>query len=461
MGSKHPCKPLKTSSPASSAPYDMELRSYQRKWINDVARALASHRAVLGVLPTGAGKTVCFSHIAQAWPGKVLVVVHRRELLAQSWHTLLKLGIRADIIAPGAVALDIGFHAPGARIAVGSVQSIGADDIARFGLIIVDEAHHTTAEQWSTLIQRAPESKILGVTATPCRTDDKGLGDIYQAMVLGPTVADLILQGHLCPIQYRVPQQILEPGQMVGQAIEWYRLYGRNLPGVYFARSVADAITTARIFTNAGIPAAALFGAMPSEEREQVSKDIRSGALRFVMSNNLISEGYDCPDLGCAILGRRTESQSLHLQQLGRIMRQSPGKSEAVALDLVGNCLRLGIAEEHREWSLRAGVIRRPPTPDEEGKAYHVCAACNAYYMQAKACPRCGWIKPQKARKMILVAGELVPYSAETAEAQRQERKREEWGATTLADWRAIAIKRGYNVGWAYHRYRQRQKRKG
>lgn len=439
----------------------MGLRDYQRRWINDVARALASHNAVLGVLPTGAGKTVCFSHIAQAWSGRVLVVVHRRELLAQAWNSLLRLGIRADIIAPDAVALSIGWHAPGARIAVGSVQSLGGADLSSYRLVVVDEAHHTMAEQWYALMRSIPGAKVLGVTATPCRMDDKGLGDFFNAMVLGPTVSDLILQGHLCPIDYRVPSEILESGRVIDKAIEWYNHLGRGMQGVFFARSVDDAISTAQAFCDAGIPSAALYGAMPAEERERVVRDLADGRIRIVTSNNLISEGFDCPNLGVAMLGRRTESQSLHLQQLGRIMRTSTGKSEGVCIDLVGNCLRLGIAEELREWSLRAGVIRRPPTPDADGKAYHVCGACNAYYMHAPACPRCGWTRPKKKRKMILVAGELVPYSAETAEAQRKERKEEERSCQTLADWRAIAIKRGYNIGWAYHRYRQRLKRRG
>jgi superfamily II DNA or RNA helicase len=438
----------------------IELRDYQKDWISRVCQSLANHRAVLGVLPTGAGKTVCFSHIAQAWPGRVLVVVHRQELLGQAWRALYSLGIVADMIAPEAVSSGIGWRVPGARIAVGSAQSLDMDALSQYSLIIIDEAHHTIAEQWSAVCRAAPDAKILGVTATPCRADDRGLGEIYHAIVLGPSVSDLMRLGHLCTAAYWVPPEILESGHMVDRAIEMYRKHGMGMQGVYFARSVEDAIQSAAAFSAAGIPARALYGAMPANERSEVVAELAAGRLRFVMSKDLISEGFDCPNLGVAILARRTESQGLHMQQIGRVLRPSAGKVEAVVIDLVGNCLRLGIAEEEREWSL-SGVKRRPPNPDDMGLSYRKCKRCGCYHMSAPACPRCGLVYPVKKQRMIMLGGELVPYSPESAELQRKERKKEEQSCRVLADWIDLGRKRGHAPGWAHVRYNIRKKRWG
>ena len=170
----------------------MQLRYYQQRAIADTRAAIAAgSRTPILVLPTGGGKTIIFSAIAQSAAAKgnrVLILVHRRELIHQTSSKLAWVGLDHGIIAAGVRPTD-------APVQVASVQTL-ARRLHRTnwqpGLIIIDEAHHATAGQWSRILEHWPSTYRLGVTATPCRLDGRGLGAAFDAMVLGPSVACLL-----------------------------------------------------------------------------------------------------------------------------------------------------------------------------------------------------------------------------------------------------------------------------
>nr|WP_304488821.1 DEAD/DEAH box helicase family protein [Asaia astilbis] len=165
------------------------------------------HRAVLMVAPTGAGKTVMFSHMADTFRSRgkrVLIVAHRKELIKQASSKLRAAGIQHGIIAPWAEQVP-------ELVQVGSVQTLRGrlGRLPRFDLIVIDEAHHSVAGDWARLIASQPQSLICGVTASPQRMDGKALGvsegGVFETMVLGPTIAELIDLGFLTPSKVFAP----------------------------------------------------------------------------------------------------------------------------------------------------------------------------------------------------------------------------------------------------------------
>jgi DNA repair protein RadD len=440
------------------------LRPYQHQAVEQIRQAYRQgHRAVLFVLPTGGGKTVVFSHIAEqaaARGNRICVLVHRQELLRQASASLSALGVRHGLIAANR-SMDLS-----APVQVASVQTLArrlrhipAD---LFQLLVIDEAHHSNAGTWAKVLQHFGSARVLGVTATPCRSDGRGLGEHYQALVMGPTPAELTEQGFLAAARVLAPPgpsmmslrkrmgdydlaqagQILQAGQALGDTLSHYRRYLDGQTAIAFCCSVAHAEAVAELFNRHGVAAASIDGTMDSSTREQLLGDLGAGRLKVLTSCQLIGEGVDVPSVAGAILLRPTQSVSLHLQMIGRCLRPQPGKT-AVILDHVGNVLRLGHHLEEREWSLD-GVARRDR---EKSPSVKICPKCFAALPSAKPiCLDCGHEFVAERRELVHVDGELE-------EITTVSRKREQARATTLQDLIQVGQRRNMKnpVGWARH----------
>jgi superfamily II DNA or RNA helicase len=403
----------------------MNLRPYQAELITDIRlQYQLGHRKVLAVLPTGAGKTVCFSHIAQAAAKKgnrVLIAVHRQELLDQACRAL---PMPHGVIAANR-AMDLS-----AAVQVASVQTLARrlHKLPRdfFQLVIIDEAHHSNAGTWAKVLEHFHQAHLLGVTATPIRLDGRGLGEHYQAMVEGPSAAWLTDNGYLAPARVLAPpgfdttglrkrmgdfdtkEAEHRIGTIMGDCLSHYRKHLDGQTAIAFCCSVAHAEAVARLFMGAGIPAASIDGSMTSEQRRDLLQALGTGRIRILTSCALIGEGVDVPSVGGCILLRPTASTSLHLQMIGRCLRPSPGKAAAVVLDHVGNTLRLGHHLEPREWTLE-GLAKRDR---DKAPSVKVCPQCfAAMASQAKQCGECGHTFAAEVRELQQVEGELVSYS--------------------------------------------------
>jgi len=421
-------------------------------------------RTVLAVLPTGGGKTVCFSYIAQAAARKgnrVCILVHRAELLDQASKALTGMGVKHGRIAAGR-SMDLS-HA----VQVASVQTVARrlHLLPRdfFQLLVVDEAHHTNSNTWSTVLQHFHKAHVLGVTATPVRGDGCGLGDHYQAMVLGPSAAWLTDNGYLANARVLAPPGFDATGlrkrmgdfdtkqaeqrviTLVGDAVSHYKKHLSGQTAIAFCCSVAHAEAVARLFMSQGIAAASIDGTMSNDCRRDLLQALGTGRIKVLTSCALIGEGVDVPSVGGCILLRPTSSVGLHLQMIGRCLRPS-GDKTAVVLDHVGNCVRLGHHLEEREWTLD-GANKRDR---EQAPSVKVCPVCfAAMASQVRQCTDCGHVfAPQETRELQVVEGELQ-------ELQRQQR-REQGSAQSLEDLRQLAQQRGYKRGWAERVYQAR-----
>ena len=469
----------------------MKLRDYQQAAVDRLRASFGSgRRAPLLVLPTGGGKTFVFCYIAAnaAQRGnRTLILVHRQELLRQTSDSLKALGVRHGLIAPGAPPRF------GELVQVASVQTIVRrfDQFERAGwspeLIVPDEAHHATAGTWRTVINRWQAARILGVTATPCRMDGRGLEDVFDDLVEGPQIAELIDEGHLAPPTVYAPPVVadlsgvrmragdyaknelaerVDRPTVTGDAVEHYGRICPGTPAIAFCVSVAHAEHVAEQFRLAGWRAASLDGSMSDVERKARIADLGEGRLHVLTSCDIISEGTDIPVVGAAILLRPTKSLGLYLQQVGRALRLYPGKTEAVILDHVGNVSTHGLPDEPREWTLEGRAKGQRQKSDDGPPPPVTCGGCFRQIRRPAppACPSCGHkiAGPDRMQGLQQQAGELKKITAEDRKAIAAHRKQDQAMAGTMQELVALGHRRGYKnpQGWAWRVFSKRKSNK-
>ena len=455
------------------------LRPYQQQAVAEIRGSYqAGCRRALFVLPTGGGKTVVFTHIAEraAMRGsRICILVHRQELVDQSSRSLHAIGCNHGVIAAG-YRQDLSH-----TVQVASVQTLARRlhqiPAGFFQLLIVDEAHHAVAGTWAKVLEHHQGGHVLGVTATPERLDGRGLGDQFETLIEGPDAGWLTEQGFLVPARVFAPpgidlsavrrfdtakgrhdsDEILRQGQAMGDAVSHYRRTiepEHNGTAIAFCCSVAHADALAEAFRSQGIAAARLDGAMDRGERRRMINDLGAGVLKVITSCDIISEGTDIPSVTGAILLRPTDSLGLHLQQVGRVLRPAPGKRWAIVNDHVGNSLRHGLPTDQREWSLE-GRQKGKRRAASEALPVKVCDSCFSTLPSAEpVCPICGFVFPPPARReLVTVDGTLQELTARDAARQR---RNVVGRARTREELEVIRLERGYSRGWTDHILRAR-----
>lgn len=391
----------------------------------------------------------------------------------QSSRSLTSMGVAHGLIAPG-------HNQTNHKVQIASVQTLGRRLLKRhynFDLIIVDEAHHAAAGTWGKIIAAMPNARLLGVTATPVRTDGQGLSTAFDDMVIGPSMSELIDMGFLVkPVVYAPPTQMsldgvrkrggdydqrqvaerMDKPTITGSAVDHYRKLCAGKPAVAFCASVEHARHVAEQFRAAGFKAQSVDGQMLDTERKAAIDGLGNGDLHVVTSCDIISEGTDIPVVAAAILLRPTQSTGLYIQQVGRALRPAPGKDRAIILDHVGNVLRHGMPQEDRDWSLD-GIERHKKAANDNEPTVKQCSKCYAVFTPAPACPQCGHVEEVKARKIEVTDGTLSEITEAQAAALKLERKREIGQARTLEALEEVAKRRGYKPGWARFILKSRQ----
>lgn len=462
----------------------LELYDYQQQAVQQLRQAYAAGKqAPLLVLPTAAGKTICFTYMTQQASLKglrVLLLAHRKELVGQISGALKLWGAAHGIISPTHAATN---HPVQVAMVQTLARRIKLDRNGRFkfDLVIIDEAHHATKDStWGAVLSHNAGAKLLGVSATPCRLDGKGLGmhaqGFFDEIIVGPSVADLIERGRLTrPVVYAPEQSVdlsgvkvrggdyvsgqlaaaVDKSAITGDAVKHYQRYCDRQPAIAFTVTVEHAGHVVEQFKTAGYQAAVLTGSTPDKERAQMIKDLGSGKLQILASCNVVSEGTDIPTVAAAILLRPTASYALAMQQIGRALRSSPGKDKAIILDHAGNTLKHGLPTDAVEWSL-SGIAKR-------GKNALVkrCSDCGALIaIRFKACPECayefaGAVESDRDGLPVHQDGELVEMTPERLRELRKKRFKEEKQAQSVEQLAEIGKARGYQYPrqWANKRF--------
>lgn len=405
------------------------LRYYQSNNMEEIRDAYAAgKKRVCLVSPTGSGKSIVLSAISAGVfkKGKrVYIAAPRDELITQLSESLKKFGISHGTLRGGQIGV------PAANIIVASVYTLAkrAKKMKQPDLLVLDEGHHTVFGEgvyWNC-IAAFPKALVLCCTATPCRLDMRGLGDVYDDMVLGPSVAELTALGFLVPVEVYAPpraidlrgvrsrmgdyaigdlEKTMDKPSITGDAVDHYRRLADGLKGVAFCCSVKHAEDVAAEFNAAGYPAASVDGRMDVFDRHKVITDFRNGKIKILASCQLVSEGFDLPDIEVGIMLRPTQSLSLMIQQVGRIIRPMPGKSKAIMLDHAGLVSQHGFIDEPRNWALTF-----TETKQQRGIAVPrvvTCPKCFAMHRPSPVCPRCKHIYETAGRVVEQVDGELV-----------------------------------------------------
>ncbi len=342
------------------------LRPYQREAVEAVLGARrAGVRRMLVCLPTGAGKTVVFAHLARLAKRTVLVIAHREELLSQARSKLQSaLGDGAVVAIEQGARRAVGE----ARVVVCSIRSLRSERLARVlagrdvGLVIYDECHHAAAEDNLRVLRELgcfePDwtGTLVGFTATTSRGDGKGLDAVFERIVYARTLPEMIADGYLVPLRgYRVATSadltrlttsgndfredelaeavdIEERNALVARTIQEL---ARDRRTIAFCVTVAHALHLRRSLRALGVRAGTVHGEMPSDERARVLKAFADGEVQVLTNVAVLTEGFDDPGVSCVAMARPTRSEGMYAQCVGRGTRLSPGKKDCLVLDFV------------------------------------------------------------------------------------------------------------------------------
>lgn len=467
----------------------MILRSYQ---VDVADRAHADFesgaRSVCAQLPTGAGKTPIIADISKRCEEsgtRVGIVVHRDNLMKQTCEKLDQFGVRYSIVAPGRTHF-------GDAISVCSAMTL-VRRLARheFDLLIEDECHHGVSPTWRKISDAWPECRVLGFTATPQRLDGRGLGEVFEKLVLGPSIRNLMEEGYLTTADaygaehlanladvrttagdYNIKdlEEALDRSEIVGDAVSHYTHLCPGSPAIAFCTTIEHSKHVAAAFETAGYRSTCVHSKMPISEIRSAIAGLSDGRVQVLTSCDLISEGLDVPGATVAILLRATKSLIVFLQQCGRVLRPvyagrmpldtkeqrlaaiaASWKPRALVLDHCGNSFRHNLVDHPREWSLDA---RKKKPSSVIG--VRSCPQCFAYCaVGRRACQKCGFVFTvvAAAREIAQVDGKLTKLDA--AMMSRLRRK-EEGLCRTFDDLRALGERRGYKPQWAYKRAMER-----
>lgn len=315
-------------------------------------------------LPTGAGKTVIFSHLARLARRQVLVLAHREELLEQAREKVERaMGGRVVAIEQGSRRAEAD-----AKVLVCSIRSLREERLARViagrdvGLIIYDECHHAAAEDNVRVLRQlgvfdeAWDGTLLGFTATTQRGDGKGLNDVFERIVYERSLPAMIEDGYLAPLRgFRVSTaadlgdlstggadfrddelaeavDIEERNALVARSIQEL---ARDRRTIAFCVTVDHARNLSRSLNHLGVPAGIVHGAMPGDARRKVLRDFREGRIQALTNVGVLTEGFDDPGVSCIAMARPTRSEGFYAQCVGRGTRLYPEKRDCLIIDFV------------------------------------------------------------------------------------------------------------------------------
>lgn len=457
------------------------LRPYQADMIARFEAELAAGRErVLLVAATASGKTVVAGEIIKAAVrrgSRVLFLAHRRELIKQASRKLHAVNIDHGIVQAGFPAR------PNEPVQVASVQTLHARAVrtnkmkmSPADLVVVDEAHHVRARSYRKILEPYRRAVVLGLTATPCRGDGRGLGNVFQVLMEGLPVAELIRQKFLVPAKVYAPVRPdlsgihvqrgdyvegelahrMNTAKLVGDIIEhWHRLSERRRT-VVFAVNVSHSVHLRDEFRRSGVLAEHIDGSTPVDERDAILANLASGKIEIVTNCQVLTEGWDSPEVSCIVLARPTKSLGLYLQMTGRVLRPAPGKADALVLDHAGAVFQHGFVDDPITWTLHEDQRAENKAHSARGQykapALTTCPECRAVRLEGQSCPICHWRPVTRPQHVDIADGQLGAVDRNRSVAKPSDDESLNFYRQLLY----IARERGYKDGWAWHKAKEK-----
>lgn len=358
----------------------VKLRPYQIKGIRDIFDAwnplTKNLMNVLFQMPTGTGKTTVFSEIvrrARLKDKKVLIVVHRKELVEQIVERLFSFDVEAGIIS-GIIRPDME-----KEVQVATIQTLSKREYPVADIVIIDECHHAKASTYKKLWEIYPDARFLGVTATPVRMNGEGFSDLFDILVDSGQLSSFVEQGYLVKVKHFVgvtPDlssisikmndyaqdelgDLMQEKELMADLVESYHKKAHGKKMIVFVVNIEHSRQIVEEYCRDGVSAEHIDANTPKKEREQILKRFRNGEIMVLSNVDIVSEGFDVPDCDAVQLARPTKSLALYLQQVGRCIRPSPGKEEGLVLDNAGLWLEHGFCQQDRIWTLEGKKKRK------------------------------------------------------------------------------------------------------
>lgn len=365
------------------------LHPYQQKAKSDIFKAWDEVNHVMLQMPTGTGKTYLFSsiiHDINEWsmkthtPNKMLVIAHRKELIDQIDKSLDTFHVAHSVLAGPKEQRNLSNP-----VIVSSIQTIthkaNAGDVerlrSRIHFVIIDEAHHSMADSYRKLWKMFPDARFLGVTATPWRMNHSGFCRIFDRLILTQSVRNFIAQGYLSSynyyslkpnsrIQYAIDHihkfdkwgdydehaliDTMDIGHIRAQLVDSYKKLAWGKKGIIYSINKQHSYNICRDFRKLGVRIVDIDDQTKDSLRKQYVNDFKEGKIDIIVNVNIFSEGFDCPDIEFIQLARPTRSLTMYLQQVGRGLRTTEGKTKCIILDNVGMYSRFGLPDANRHW---------------------------------------------------------------------------------------------------------------
>lgn len=396
---------------------ETKLHPYQQKAKSDIFKAWDEVHHVMLQMPTGTGKTYLFSsiiHDINDWsmkthtPNKMLVIAHRKELIDQIDKSLGVFHVAHSVLTGPKEQRNLSNP-----VIVSSIQTIthkaNEGDVerlrSRIHFVIIDEAHHAMANTYRKLWKMFPDARFLGVTATPWRMNHSGFRRIFDKLILTQSVKKFISQGYLAPYNYyslkpnsKVQGTInnihkfdrwgdydehalvdtMDLGHIRAQLVKSYQMHAWKKKGIIYSINKQHSANICNDYRRLGVRIVDIDDSTPSSLRQQYVDDFKKGEIDIIVNVNIFSEGFDCPDIEFIQLARPTRSLTMYLQQVGRGLRTTEGKSKCIILDNVGMYSRFGLPDANRHWMAHF----RGQEVDESPKRKNGLGFGDTYYVE-------------------------------------------------------------------------------
>lgn len=436
----------------------MDLRPYQIDGIERLRTNIRNGvRRQVFQLATGGGKTKVAAEMTKAamLKGKrVCFLCDRIELIDQASERFDKEGVEHGVIQ--------GNHwrwRPHHRVQIATVQTLVNRDFQPFDLLFVDECH-AGGKRLNDFVMRQ-SSVCIGLSATPFT---RGMGKVWQTLVVGASTPELIRQGFLVPPVVYAPTEpdltgvkvvagewdeaqlaaVMDKPTLVGDIVATWLERGQDRQTILFAVNVAHSKHLVEQFQAAGVSAEHIDGYTDERTRRQIVSRFRYGETKLVSNVGILDKGFDVPEAGCLIYARPIRSSlALYIQMGGRVLRSSPGKADAIILDHAGNTVRHGFLTD--------------PLPEEldDGKPKPKIKRVTKE-REPKVCPSCRYVKPVGEHKCSQCGFEpAIPNVVYADAGALSKLTKTEDKRRLYAEIRWIQQDRGYSDGWAAHTYRK------
>ena len=346
--------------------------------------------------------------------------------------------------------------------------------------VLVHNCHLAVAKATLAVLGHYPGAVKIGLTATPCRQDGRGLGEIFDDLVFGPSMQELIDGGWLVPARYFAPskpdlegvkiqmgdynqkqlgKRVNDPVLVGGVVENWLRI-GEMRQTIVFAVNVAHSIHLRDQFRKVDILADHIDAKTPNDERRDILRRFDGGDVNVLVNCQIVGYGVDIPPASCCILAHPTKSLTRYLQAAGRVLRPYEGKTDALIIDHSGIVETLGFIDDDHPWSLDGNSRLQDRRAEREREAGEpkalTCSECATVFRGRPTCPHCG-------KNMALTyARAIEERDAELEEIDRltKARTKREWSPYArecfYRELVGYGMAKSYKPGWASHKYRER-----